>query len=220
MATLGDLQNRVIAETMRDDLSDDLAAQFAIVVAKAIEQYANERWWFNEYRVTFQTITNQNYVVWNQTGAPPMRWIDGLWLELNQGNTRWPVHACSIDEFEALNQPLVKGQPTNYLVTTDVNGSSIIKLFPIPSTTWQLAMDYIADVQPYVVLPTDSNFWTNQGQDLIVAQCKIRLYRDYLSANVQDPRLANAIEQEKDAYSRLRSESTRRTSTGRLMPSW
>jgi hypothetical protein len=75
-------------------------------------------------------------------------------------------------------------------------------------------------VAPPLLADTDQNFWTNQGQDLIVAQSKIRLYRDYLSAVATDPRLLGTQMQEQAAYSRLRAESTRRTATGRLQPAW
>lgn len=221
MATLADLKTRIISETNRDDLSDDLATQFGIIIAKAIEQYSNERWWFNERRYVIPTVAGQNFIPWPaDTTIGYCRWIDGLYLEQNNGNTRWPIQARSIEEFEALNQPNTMGQPTDYLVTTANDGSSIIKLFPTPPTVWNLALDFITDVMPLLTADTVSNFWTNQGQDLIVAQSKIRLYRDYLSAKVQDPRIANAVAQEADAYSRLRSESTRRTATGRLMPAW
>jgi hypothetical protein len=217
MATLADLQNRIISETTRDDLSDTLATDFANVIAKSIEQYAAERWWFNERRTLITCTPGQNWVPW-PTGC---RWIDEFYLEMNNGAVRYPIHPRSIQEFETFAQPLAQGQPFDYLVTTDANGSSIIKLFPTPSQAWSLAMDYIIDVTPPLVATTDANFWSNQGQDLITAQAKIRLYRDYLSATVADPRLSLAIAEEKEAYSRLRAESTRRTSAGgRLQPAW
>jgi hypothetical protein len=216
MATLGDLKTRIISETLRDDLADDLAAQFTNIIAKSIEQYASEAWWFNERRALIPTVAGQNYVTW----PADCNRLDGLFLEMNNGNSRWPITARSIDEFERLSQPGTTGQPTDYLVTTAPDFSSIIKLFPIPNAIWNLAADYIADVTPGLVLDGDSNFWTNAGQDLITAQAKIRLYRDYLSATSTDPRLMTATLQEKDAYSNLRAQSTRRQATGRLMPSW
>lgn len=214
MATLGDLKTRIISETTRDDLADDLAAQFQNIIARSIEQYAAERWWFNERRVLIPTVAGQGFVTW-PVGLTAARWIDGLYLEQNAGATRWPLAARSIDEFEELSQPNVTGQPTDYLVAdTD------IRLFPIPNRIYNLAADIIADVTPALVADTDANAWTNQGQDLITAQAKLRLYRDYLSANVNDPRIVLANAQERDAYSRLRAESTRRTATGRLQPAW
>lgn len=211
MATLGDLKERIISETTRDDLADDMASQFSNIIAKSIEQYAAERWWFNERRVLIPTIIGQAWVTW----PTDCRWIDGFYLEQNSGNSRWPISVRSIDEWEALTQPSTTGQPTDYLVA-----DTRLRLFPAPNAIYSLALDYIADVTPVLAADTDSNLWTNQGQDLITAQSKIRLYRDYLSATVQDPRLLGSMAAEKDAYSRLRAESSRRTATGRVMPGW
>lgn len=214
MATLGDLKQRIISETTRDDLADDLAAQFQNIIAKSIDQYAAERWWFNERHFSTLTVPGQDFVLW-PVGVTSARWIDGLYLEQNGGNTRWPITARSIDEFQELAQPQTTGQPTDYLVA-----DTQVQLFPIPNRAYTLAWDLIVDVTPALTADTAANAWTNQGQDLITAQAKIRLYRDYLAATISDPRLVNALAQERDAYSRLRSESTRRTSTGRLQPSW
>ena len=214
MATLGDVKTRIISETTRDDLADDLATQFQNIILRSIDHYANERWWFNEYRALIPTVAGQSYVLWPTT-APGLRVIDELYLEQGGGNTRWPIQVRSIAEFEDLSQPATTGQPTDYLVANDR-----IKLFPTPNAVYNLALDGLVDVTPILAADTDSNAWTNQGQNLIVARAKIILYRDYLSATVQDPRLANATMQEESAYSRLRSESTRRTATGRIMPSW
>jgi hypothetical protein len=216
LATFGDLKQRIISETTRDDLADDLSAQFSNIIAKSIEQYANERWWFNEARLVVPTVPGVETVAW----PPGARWIDGLYLEINAGNSQWPIQVRSIDEFEALSQPMTLGQPTDYLVATDPVGAPVVKLYPIPNAVYSLAFDLIRDVSPPLVADTDQNFWTNQGQDLIAAQAKIRLYRDFLSAVATDQRLVLARGQEQDAYSRLRAESTRRTATGRLQPAW
>jgi hypothetical protein len=215
MATLGDLKQRIISETTRDDLADDLAVQFQTIIMRSIEQYAAERWWFNERRIVVNCTPAQDFIDW-PTGTPAeARWIDEIYLVMNSGNTRWPITVRSIAEFERLSQPTTTGQPTDCLVADDK-----IKLFPIPNAAYPIGLDLIADVTPPLTADTASNAWTNQGQDLITAQAKIRLYRDYLSAVFTDPRLVSALAQEKDAYSRLRAESTRRTATGRLQPAW
>ena len=59
MAALSDLQARIISETTRDDLADTLATDFANIIAKSIEQYAAERWWFNERRTLITCTPGQ-----------------------------------------------------------------------------------------------------------------------------------------------------------------
>ena len=89
------------------------------------------------------------------------------------------VTARSVDEFEELSQPK-HDRPANRLPDQKPAG--------LPASNAKrgllaLAWDLIIDVKaPPLVADTDQNFWTNQEQDLIVAQSrKIRLYRDYLS---------------------------------------
>ena len=48
MATLGDLKQRIIDETNRDDLQDELASALNRVIADAIDFYQAERWVFDE----------------------------------------------------------------------------------------------------------------------------------------------------------------------------
>jgi hypothetical protein len=220
MATLGDLKARVQSETTRDDLADDLASALTLCIQKSIEQYAAVRWWFNERRILVPTVAGQGFISWPADSVNSLRVLDGVFLELAGGN-RWPLLARNIVEWEHLTQPAnMAGQPYNYLVAEDASWNPIIKLWPTPSSVWNIVIDGLFEVTPKVSADTDSNFWTNQGADLICAQTKIRLYRDYLSATTADTRLANAVLQETDAYSRLRAESNRRTTTGRVRASW
>src|SRR5215218_10200372 len=146
MPTLGDLKQRIIAETTRDDLADDLKAQFeTVIIPRAIDHYAAERWWFNERRFVQDTVPGQDYLPW-PLAPNAARWIDGVYLEQNSGNTRWPITIRSIDEFEELRQPNTTGQPTDALVADD-----IVRLFPIPNAIYQVAWDLIVDVTPVLV---------------------------------------------------------------------
>jgi hypothetical protein len=111
----------------------------------------------------------------------------------------------------------VGGQPTEWATL----GEQII-IFPLPNIAYPLLMEQIIQVQPPLDFTNDNtyNIWTTQAADLIVARTKIRLYRDYLSATAQDPRVGNAMAQEDEAYTRLRSYSNRRMSTDRMQPAW
>ena len=78
MATLGDLKKRIIAETLRDDLADDMADQFTLIIQKSIDQYAALRWWFNEAMAVVQTVPGSPFV------ALPggFRYLDAAWLQV------------------------------------------------------------------------------------------------------------------------------------------
>lgn len=206
MATLGDLKNRIIAETLRDDLADDMAAMLTMTIQKSIDQYASMRWWFNE---RFAIVP----VLQGDPLAPlpaDFRFADAVFLRV--GGVSYAMTARQPVEIDALyTAGNIQGQSTDYAV---LEGS--FYLWPVPiNSTWPIELRYVADVSPALDYEDDasSNFWTNQGQDLITARAKLRLYRDFLSAQLQDPRVINANNQEEEAYSRLRQEHNRRMTT-------
>jgi hypothetical protein len=85
MATLADLKARIIAETNRDDLADDLATALDEVISRAIEFYAVQRFTFNEYRQTATTVANNQYV----TLPAGTRMID--YLSVTVGSNAYPL---------------------------------------------------------------------------------------------------------------------------------
>jgi hypothetical protein len=208
--TLGDLKSRIIDETNRDDLADDLLSALNRVIADAIDYYAAERWWFTEVRTT-STCTIGNEYLALPSGV---RLLDRPFLLVNQ--VRYPLAKRSMEEIEQFNTVVVTGQPTDFAVF-----GSNIRLWPWPAQAYTVvwlevpdatALDYGND--------NASNVWTLNAAPLLAARSKIILYRDYLSASEQDPRIANAMRQEQEAYSRLRAETNRRLSSGRIKPSW
>ena len=212
MATLGDLKTRIISETLRDDLADDMADQLTLIIQKSIDQYAANRWWFNE-RMGAVVTTVGSHV------APlpaDFRYLDEAWLQV--GGVAYPMRllqAVDIDQLYAAS--MSNAQPTDIAIL----GTNLY-LWPAASQVWTINLRYVGEVTPALDYTKDSsaNFWTNQGQDLITARAKLRLYRDYLSAQLQDPRVVAANNQEEEAYSRLRSEHNRRLSTNRVRASW
>ena len=212
MATLGDLKTRIISETLRDDLADDMADQLTLIIQKSIDQYAANRWWFNERLGAVVTV------VGSRTAPLPtdFRYLDEAWLQV--GGVAYPLRllqAVDIDSLYAAS--MSNSQPTDVAIL----GSNLY-LWPAASQVWTISLRYVADVSPALDYTDDtsSNFWTNQGQDIIVARAKLRLYRDYLSAQLQDPRVVSANNQEAEAYSRLRSEHNRRLSTNHVRAGW
>lgn len=212
MATLADLQARIISEANRPDLADTMAADLQTLILKSIDQYADSPWWFNEVSVTSAFTPSVNTLAL-PTG---LRLIRELFLVV--GNVRYPLRAQQPAYIDQLYTTPIKGQPTDYAML----GSNIY-VWPTPNVAYPVIWDLIADVTPALDFANPSssvNAWTNQGQDLITARAKLRLYRDYLSASAQDPRVANAAMQEEEAYSRLKGETNRRISTGRMRAGW
>jgi hypothetical protein len=212
VATLGDLKARIISETRRDDLADDMAADLTLICLKSIDQYAAVRWWFNEASASIPCVVGSSLVPL----PVDFRFQDAVKLQVGGINyellERQPVEID--DRYTAGN---IIGQPTEFAI---LNGN--FYLWPQPNSAYPVLVRYVADVQPMLdgTDDTKANFWTNQGQDLITARAKLRLYRDYLSAQLQDTRVVSANNQEQEAYTRLRSEHNRRISTDRVRPGW
>lgn len=211
MGTLADLKRRIIAQTARDDLTDDLAPDLNAVIASAVDLFAAERWWFNESRATSVCTAGNAF----QPIPAEARFIDKLFLLI--GANRYELTKRDVGTIERLQGAGAAGQPTDYAVL-----GSQVYLWPVPSQAFSLLWELVADVSPALDFANDSssNAWTLAGADLIVAQAKLLLLRDYLSASGQDPRITLAVAQETEAYQRLKGESNRRLSTGRVKPSW
>jgi hypothetical protein len=212
MANLGDLKKRIISETLRDDLADDMANQFVVIIQKSIDYYAANRWWFNEKAATVNTVAGSRFAAL----PADFRYLDEAWLQV--GGVAFPLRilqATEVDQLYASSS--TGGQPTDAAIL----GTNLY-LWPMTQTVYPVLLRYVADVSPPLDYTNDNsaNFWTTEGQDLIVARAKLRLYRDYLSVSLQDPRVIGANNQEQEAYSRLRSEHNRRLTTGSIRPGW
>lgn len=212
MANLGDLKRRIISETLRDDLADDMAADLTLLIQKSIDHYAAMRWWFNEKFAAVPTVIGSPF-------APlpaGFRFLDQAWLKV--GGVAFPLslmQAVEVDDLYTASS--AGGQPTAVAIL-DTN----LYLWPTTQTVYPVELRYVADVTPALDYANENsaNVWTNEGQDLITARAKLRLYRDYLSATLQDSRVVSANNQEEEAYARLRSEHNRRLSTNRVRAGW
>jgi hypothetical protein len=208
---LGDLKTRIQSETLRDDLVDALAGDLTTAILKSIDHYEWERWWFNEGLLTVPSVVDSMYVPID----PSTLRIDVIRAVI--GGVRYRMTERQVDWIMAAYSVPTYGQPTEWAILGDQ-----VLIYPMPNQPYPLLMEIIQQVQPVIDGTDDtiSNTWTTFGQDLIVARCKLRLYRDYLSATAQDPRISNAMAQEDEAYTKLRSQSNRRMSVDRVEPGW
>jgi hypothetical protein len=206
MATKAALKNRIVTEVNRDDLLDDLATQFETFFQRSIDYYADQRFSFNEARDTTVLVPGVEYVDL-PTGT---RLVDRVFVLIN--STRYEMQKRETWYIEGLYSAPQQGQPTDFAF---INGQ--IRLWPTPNQAWSLIWETVTDVLPPLTADTDSNAWTTQGQDLIDARCRMFLYRDQFRDNEG---LAQAALAEKEALSRLKGESNRLISTGRVRASW
>lgn len=193
MATLADLKTRIVTETSRSDLEDELADQLLLHIQRACEFYASEKFWFNSIITTAPTVGGTQTVNVPAT----VRRVDkvtipALDIVLNE---------CTLADFDDYT---LSGVPWAYAYYNDA-----LRLYPTPDAAYTLQITGLAQVDA----PTDdadTSIWTDEAQDLIVARTKFTLFR----GQFRDPegaQLANAEVQE--AFARLKNETAKRLVT-------
>lgn len=205
-ATLGGLRTRIITETNRDDLEDELADALDTVISDSIEMYAAERWWWNEERVT-STCTIGNEYISRPTGA---RIIDQPFLLI--GGVRYDMNKRSMKWIEGMYTTPLSGQPTDYC-----EFGAQCRLWPTPNLAYTIAWLDVADVTALDYSDASSaNAWTTNAPQLISARSRMIFFRDYFKADDDYQRASVA---EKEWYDRHKAETNRRLGTGRIRPS-
>lgn len=202
--TLGGLKTRIITETNRDDLTDELASALDTVINDSIEFYATERWWWNEARVTSTTTPDNEYI--DRPAAA--RIIDQPFLLI--GGVRYDMSKRSMEWIEGMYTTPLKGQPTDYC-----EFGTQCRLWPMPNQAWTIIWLDIADLS---ALASDnaSNYWTTACPQLISARSRMIFFRDYFKS---DADYARAEVAERQWYGHFKGESNRRIGTGFVRPS-
>lgn len=212
MATYADLKARIIRETTRADLADDLAPSLTQAINSAIEHYADQRFWWNELITTSVTIANNEYVSL-PTGVT-LRRLDRFAITV--GATQYPLSEVPLKTLEDWAKAIqTQGQPTTFAVygATD---TPTYRLWPRPNAVFPLTWIGVTD-ETALSADADTNSWTTYGYDLITARAKYLLYRDQFRDNEGATFAAIA---EKDALTKLKGETARRLGTGRVRSSW
>jgi hypothetical protein len=194
MTTLADLKTRIIAEMVRDDLSDDLAAQLLIHIQRACEYYADEKFWFNSIIASAVTVAGTATVNVPAT----MRRVDRVSIPAYYTDAL--IEVTLID----LKSDTTQSLPRGYAYYNDA-----LKFYPIPDAVYTLELTGLAQVAAPAV-DADTSIWTNEAQDLIVARTKMTLYR----GQFRDPEGTQlAIAEVQEVFNKLKRETAKRLET-------
>lgn len=202
MATYGDLINRVIGELARPDLT--IEAGYAI--QDAIKFYQGKLFWFNEGIDVGVTTSGQ------ATYGVPGDFIEADVLEITQGSTDTALRPISYDRLMAMDSGSGnRGLPRFY---TTYRGE--FRLYPVPDAAYTLTLSFARRL-PTLSGLTDTNAWTNEGEELI----RLRAKKTMLANVVQDYDGAVAMQKlETQVLESLLAETQRRTHTGELRAWW
>lgn len=208
MATLSDLKTRIITETNRDDLNDELADALNLCIAQSIDFYKNQRFWFNELRSTSTLTAGSEYT------AIPADFVYIDQLRIIIGGVRYEMTKNAMEEIESLYSVPLTGQPTNW-----AEWVYQARVWPTPNIDYTLIWLGIKNVTPALDFEdgNSTNEWLVSGYDLIDARTRFLLYRDYFRDD-QGMQIAKAAETE--ALSNLKAWSNRLMATGRVRSQW
>lgn len=198
MSTLTQLYTAIILDTNRDDMGSGGELEQAKVdaVARAVENHADELFWFNRKAGTAATVAD------TATVALPT----GMRVPLIVSYLGSALGKVPLDTIEAAYNAAtpVTGVPSQW-----AEDGGLIHFYPTPDAAYTVSVYGIADLG--VPASSASNAWTVEAYDLILAEAKIILCRGAL----RDPDgLALAKDAREEALAHLRRETRRRGVTG------
>ena len=213
-STFGDMQNRIADELggRTDLLSPSMglaASPIALAIYDAINQWNNERFWFNEYRTegAFNCVIGQEfYTAADWPDIATIFQIDKLSV-LISGN-RYYMTPRTVQYMEDVSiNPSWTGQPQDYGFY-----NLQLRFYPIPMGPFPINV-LGTKAYPPLVTASDSNVWTTTAEALIRANAKLYLYRDTLQDDDRAQSMAQAMNFE---LGNLRQGTQRRVPTTRM----
>lgn len=208
MATYDDLKARIANEIARSDLSNEIIQN----IASAVLYYSGEKFspLFNNplTPVTFNTVAGTQYYSISTISSL----IDHeIFLTLQDGTAYYRLDKVPPEEIENLRQSFAVNQsrPEIYTVYGQAFG-----LHPIPNKAYTITVGFYQNLTP-LSAGTDSNFWTNQGEELIRCRVKKTLYQHVIMDMEQ---VASMDAAEREAYNNLKVSTIRQVSSGRILP--
>lgn len=200
MATFADLKARIATELTRSDIDagGSLESLLETYIQRACEYYADTKFWFNSILTTATTSPGVATV----TIPATVRVVERVSI---------PAYDDDLEEYtlDALNDYATSGRPRHYSYYNDS-----LRFFPVPDGAYTLNIYGIAQVDAPTT-DSDTSIWTNEAQDLVVANVKVRLLRFPYRDN---DGVILALAEESDARTRLERETGRRLKTDLRLP--
>jgi hypothetical protein len=194
VATLTQLYTAIILDTNRDDMGSGGELEQAKIdaVARAVETWADEQFWFNRKSGTVTTTAS------TATSAQPT----GMRVPLV---VSYLGSALSKVPLETIEQSYNAASPATGIPSSWAEDGGTIHWYPTPDAAYALSTYGLADLG--VPASGSSNAWTAEAYDLILTEAKIILCRGPL----RDPDgLALAKDGRDEALAHLRRETRRR----------
>ena len=203
--TFGDMQSRVVQETGRDDLADNIRAE----ILDAIGYYRSQEWFNTRATWTQATTASTNLY------TLPADAVDLAMLSLVNSGEKYPLEEVPYEQLELMDGqvPGITGLPS-YFAYFNLQ----VRLYPTPdSSGYSLTAPYQAAPSVPVAdsdggtSATPGFFWMNQAEQLVRCRAKAKLY----AGVVKQPEFAQIEQQlEKQAYWELTHQNVARLMSG------
>lgn len=204
MTTFGGMRNQILTEIVNAAGSDLVE----LAIQAAVRFYENERFWFNEtLSVTFTTSSSAEYYdATDDPSIPLMREIDNV--EVSVSGNRYPLtrrHKAYLDGISG--SPIHRGLPHDYSYE-----AGKLRFYPIPDGAYVVRVSGV--IAPATLSASaDTNFWTNEAQDLI----RHRARADLWAISLMNPEAGMVSrEAERQTLQTLRESTVSRLSTGKV----
>lgn len=208
MSTYAQIKAR-IADSL-DDTADEYTSQIAAAVLTAIRYCERDTYYFNESRdITFSTVNAQQwYTTADNSNIPTLIQIQAAYKEVGGVSTQLMWETPEAVELLS-DSSAATGEPYCYTYF-----GKRIRLYPVPGAT---VYTIRLQIGPYRLTALsadgDTNVWTTDAEDMIVARAKYILYMDTL----KDPALAvAALNDYQDQHAALMAETSKRNGSGRI----
>lgn len=207
MTTLTALKATIAGDLNRTDLTSEIAA----AISSAITHYQSDRFYFTESRsATFVTVAAQSrYTSSDDADVPKFVKFDAVFLIDSSSIAYELEYRTPVDMENLLDSSAPSGRPHSY--TYFANG---FQLYPIPDAVYTIRPVGLIRVDEPASDGEANNAWMVNAYELL--RCRAKLY---LAVHVlKDPDMALLMKAaEEQALSRLRRETTKKSTTGRIV---
>lgn len=200
MATYGDLVSTIV-----DDLSrPNLETQVRAAIKSAIRFYEAEPFSWSQQALTYQGVAGDD-TMFLVTPTQPLRVRKIRSMRLMQPQL-WLLRPTTMEWIEQRQDGTIVGDPTHYAWL----GLSEVRFYPTPHRAFTLRV--VADTdQKALVADGDSNFWTDEGFDLIRAHAKADVLANTIRGEAGRAEAAACMAQAALHLDRLKAKMARRT---------
>jgi hypothetical protein len=211
MTTLAVMKARIADELARSDLT----TMIGYAITDAIYAYQSRRFFFNELRdVLFTTADGQEWYDFSDSEyIPDLMAIDSIRVAID--DSFWELCRKTPDELESTEVSPAEGQPTSY---TYYNQQ--IRLYPIPSDTWDVTVSAQIKLAAPVSDDETYNAWMTDAERLIRARAKLNLTRNVNASGIDPGFSPQALiifgSEETDAFNELKSRTAKQLGTGKI----